>query len=57
MKAKEFGKQSNSKWLEGLILLVVLVIIFFVSVYAEPKYVIIPEESVSTWSGTIDNLK
>ena len=57
MNVKEFARQNNSKWLEGLILLIILGIVILLSANTKTEFKMIPDEMVSTWSGTIDNLK
>lgn len=55
VKEKIF-QSGYSKWLEGLILLAVLVIIMITATKAQPQYHVIQEQAVSKWSGSIDNL-
>lgn len=58
MKASNKSWQySGSKWLEGLLLLIVLIIVIMLSARAEAHNVIIPDQEVSMWSGSIDNLQ
>ena len=48
---------SGSKWLEGLLLLVILGIVIIMSLHAETRYTTILNQEVSMWSGSIDNLE
>lgn len=58
VKVKEkFFQNGYSKWLEGLILLIILLFIIFMAAHAQPKYQTIQDQTVSKWSGTIDNLE
>lgn len=58
MKMKEEAVQSmGTRWLEGLILLAVLVALIAFSSQKGPDFSIIQDEPVSAWSGTVDNLK
>lgn len=50
-------KNVNSKWLEGLLLLAILVAVILFAKYSEHDYTFIPDQQVSMWSGTVDNLK
>lgn len=50
-------RNTNSKWVEGLVLLAIIIIVMLFSSKVEARYTIIQDEKVSTWSGTIDNLK
>lgn len=49
-------KNVNSKWLEGLVLLVILAFLLFFASKNTTQYTTIMDEQVSQWSGTIDNL-
>lgn len=56
--AKDTLKNVNSKWLEGLILLSIIIIaIFLAGATSNDCLTTIADEQVSMWSGSIDNLK
>ena len=50
-------RNTNSKWVEGLVLLAIIVLVMMFSSRVEARYTTIQDEKVSMWSGTIDNLK
>lgn len=58
MKIKErFLQNGYTKWLEGLVLLIILFIIIFMTAHAKPEYQVIQDQAVGKWSGSIDNLE
>lgn len=48
---------TNSKWVEGLVLLAIIVVVLLFSSKVQAQYTTIQDEKVSMWSGSIDNLK
>lgn len=50
-------RNVNSKWLEGLVLLIFLALVLFFASKKTTQYTTIMDEQVSQWSGTIDNLE
>lgn len=50
-------RNVNSKWLEGLVLLIFLALVLFFASKTTTQYTTIMDEQVSQWSGTIDNLE
>lgn len=56
MREKLF-QNGYSKWLEGLVLLIVLGLLIIMATKMQPQYHVIQEQAVSKWSGSIDNLK
>lgn len=54
------NERTNSKWLEGLVLLIILAATIFLCTFAtraRETHVTILDEQVSLWSGSIDNLE
>ena len=50
-------RNTNSKWVEGLVLLAIIIVVLLFSSKVQAQYTVIQDEKVSMWSGTIDNLK
>lgn len=50
-------QSGYSKWLEGLVLLIVLGFFIMMAMKTQPQYHVIQEQAVSKWSGSIDNLE
>lgn len=50
-------RNTNSKWVEGLVLLAIIIMVLLFSSKVQAQYTTIQDEKVSMWSGTIDNLK
>lgn len=54
---EETIQSKGARWLEGLILLAVLLVLIVFAAKKGSDFSIIPDEPVSAWSGTVDNLK
>ena len=54
---EDVGQSVGTRWLEGVILLVLLLILIFSSIGKGSLTTIINDQPVSAWSGTVDNLK
>lgn len=50
-------RNTNSKWVEGLVLLAIIVVVLLFSSKVQAQYTTIQDEKVSMWSGSIDNLR
>lgn len=55
--ANDTLRNTNSKWVEGLVLLAIIVVVLLFSSKVQAQYTTIQDEKVSMWSGSIDNLR